>query len=42
MLHVSVLNERGVFVPGLTQDNFKVLEDKVEQKLSVFKQEECR
>jgi Ca-activated chloride channel homolog len=35
-----VLNERGVFVPGLTQDNFKVFEDKVEQKLAVFKQED--
>ncbi len=40
LLHVSVLNERGVFVPGLTQDSFKVFEDKVEQKLAVFKQED--
>ncbi|HWX38821.1 MAG TPA: VWA domain-containing protein [Candidatus Sulfotelmatobacter sp.] len=40
VLHVSVLNDRSVFVPGLVEDNFKVLEDKVEQKLSVFKQED--
>jgi VWFA-related protein len=35
-----VLNDRGVFVPGLKEENFRVLEDKVEQKLSVFKQED--
>ncbi len=40
VLHVSVLNDRSVFVPGLAQENFKVLEDKVEQKLAVFKQED--
>ena len=40
VLHVSVLNDRSVFVPGLAQDSFRVLEDKVEQKLSVFKQED--
>jgi len=40
VLHVSVLNDRSVFVPGLQEDNFRVLEDKVEQKLSVFKQED--
>jgi Ca-activated chloride channel family protein len=40
VLHVSVLNDRSVFVPGLVADNFRVLEDKVEQKLSVFKQED--
>jgi Ca-activated chloride channel homolog len=40
VLHASVLNDRSVFVPGLDQDNFKVFEDKVEQKLSVFKQED--
>ena len=36
VLHASVLNDRGEFVPGLKEDNFRVLEDKVEQKLSVF------
>jgi Ca-activated chloride channel homolog len=40
VLHVSVLNDRSVFVPGLLEENFRVLEDKVEQKLSVFKQED--
>jgi len=40
VLHASVLNDRSVFVPGLQQENFKVYEDKVEQKLSVFKQED--
>jgi Ca-activated chloride channel homolog len=40
VLHVSVLNDRSVFVPGLVEENFRVLEDKVEQKLSVFKQED--
>ena len=40
VLHASVLNERSVFVPGLKQENFRVFEDKVEQKLSIFKQED--
>lgn len=40
VLHVSVLNDRSIFVPGLNEENFRVLEDKVEQKLSVFKQED--
>jgi len=40
VLHASVLNERGQFVPGLKQDDFRVLEDKEEQKISVFRQED--
>ena len=40
VLHASVINERGQFVPGLPQDNFRVLEDKVEQKISIFRQED--
>ena len=40
VLHASVLNDRSVFVPGLLAENFRVIEDKVEQKLSVFKQED--
>jgi Ca-activated chloride channel family protein len=40
VLHASVINERGVFVPGLKQEDFRVLEDKVEQKMSVFRQED--
>lgn len=40
VLHASVLNDRSVFVPGLTEENFRVFEDKAEQKLSIFKQED--
>jgi Ca-activated chloride channel family protein len=40
VLHASVLNDRSIFVPGLKQENFRVFEDKVEQKLAVFKQED--
>ena len=40
VLHASVVNERGQFVPGLKQDAFRVLEDKAEQKISVFRQED--
>jgi Ca-activated chloride channel homolog len=40
VLHASVFDDRGIFVPGLKQDNFRVYEDKVEQTLSVFKQED--
>jgi len=35
-----VFDDRGKFVDGLTQDNFRVYEDKVEQKLSIFKRED--
>jgi Ca-activated chloride channel homolog len=40
VLHTSVLDDRGKFVEGLTQDSFRVYEDKVEQKLSIFKRED--
>jgi len=40
VLHAAVLNSRGQFVPGLKQDNFRVFEDKVEQKLSLFREED--
>ncbi len=40
VLYASVLDEHGNFVPSLQQDNFKVYEDKVEQKLSVFRRED--
>ena len=40
VLHASVLNDRSIFVPGLQEENFRVSEDKVAQKLSVFKQED--
>jgi Ca-activated chloride channel family protein len=40
VLHTTVLDDRGRFAEGLTQDNFRVLEDKAEQKLAVFKRED--
>jgi VWFA-related protein len=40
VLRVTVLNDRSVFVPGLGEANFRVFEDKAEQKLSLFKQED--
>jgi VWFA-related protein len=40
VLHTSVIDDRGRFADGLKQDNFRVLEDKVEQKLSVFRRED--
>jgi Ca-activated chloride channel homolog len=40
VLHASVVSERGQFVPGLKQEDFHVFEDKAEQKLSVFRQED--
>lgn len=40
VLHTTVLDDRGKFAEGLKQENFRVLEDKVEQKLAVFKRED--
>ncbi len=40
VLHTSVLDDRSHFVDGLKQENFRVFEDRVEQKLSVFKRED--
>jgi Ca-activated chloride channel family protein len=40
VLHTTVQDDRGRFADGLKQENFRVLEDKVEQKLSVFKRED--
>jgi len=40
VLHTTVLDDRGRFAEGLKQDNFRVLEDKIEQKLAVFKRED--
>src|SRR6266849_643496 len=40
VLHTTVLDDRGNFVEGLTQENFRAFEDKVEQKLSIFKRED--
>jgi len=40
VLHATVLDDRGRFVPDLREDNFRVYEDKVEQKLALFKRED--
>src|SRR5947209_1968754 len=40
VLHVSVVNDRGQFVPGLKVSDFHVVEDKADQKISVFSQED--
>jgi Ca-activated chloride channel family protein len=40
VLHTTVLDDRGRFADGLKEENFRVLEDKAEQKLSVFKRED--
>ena len=40
MLHATVVDDKGQFVPDLTADNFRVFEDKVEQKISVFSKED--
>ncbi len=40
VLHATVVDEKGQSVPGLTADNFRVFEDKVEQKISVFSKED--
>jgi VWFA-related protein len=40
VLHATVVDDRGRFVPDLKQENFHVFEDRVEQKLAVFKRED--
>jgi Ca-activated chloride channel family protein len=40
VLHATVVDEKGQFVPGLTGNDFRVFEDKVEQKISVFSKED--
>jgi Ca-activated chloride channel homolog len=40
VLHTTVIDDRGKFVDGLKEENFRVFEDKAEQKLSVFKRED--
>jgi Ca-activated chloride channel family protein len=40
VLHTTVLDDRQRFADGLKQENFRVFEDKMEQKLSVFKRED--
>jgi Ca-activated chloride channel homolog len=40
VLHTSVIDDRGKFADGLKPENFRIFEDKVEQKLSTFKRED--
>jgi VWFA-related protein len=40
VLHVSVTDEHGQFVPGLKEENFRLFEDNNEQKISVLRQED--
>jgi Ca-activated chloride channel homolog len=40
VLHTTVEDSKGQFVADLKQDNFKVFEDKVEQRISVFSRED--
>ena len=40
VLHTTVLDDRGKFADGLKVENFRIFEDKVEQKLSTFKRED--
>ncbi len=40
VLHTTVLDDRGRFADGLKREEFRVFEDKVEQKLAVFKRED--
>src|SRR6184192_1070996 len=40
VLHTTVLDDRQKFAEGLKEENFRVFEDKAEQKLSVFKRED--
>ncbi len=40
VLHATVVDEKGQFVPDLPRDNFRVFEDKIEQKISVFTKED--
>src|SRR5271168_4554708 len=40
VLHTTVIDDRGKFADGLKAENFRVFEDKVEQKLATFKRED--
>jgi Ca-activated chloride channel family protein len=40
VLHATVTDDHGQFVPGLKESNFRVFEDKVEQKVSAFASED--
>jgi VWFA-related protein len=40
VLHTTVSDEKGQFVSNLKADNFRVFEDKIEQKISVFSRDD--
>jgi Ca-activated chloride channel homolog len=40
VLHTTVADDKGQFVHDLKQDNFRVFEDKVEQKISLFSRDD--
>jgi len=40
VLHVTVADARGEFVPELKQGNFRVFEEKIEQKIAVFSRDD--
>jgi VWFA-related protein len=40
VLHATVLDPQGRFVSDLKQENFRVFEDRVEQKLAIFRRED--
>ncbi len=40
VLHTTVLDDRKRFAEGLKSENFRIFEDKVEQKVSVFRRED--
>lgn len=40
VLHTTVLDDRGKFADGLKRENFRIFEDKIEQKLDTFKRED--
>jgi Ca-activated chloride channel family protein len=40
VLHTTVIDDRQRFADGLKSENFRIFEDKVEQKVSVFKRED--
>lgn len=40
VLHTTVLDRRGHFVPDLREQHFRIFEDNVEQKLAVFRRED--
>lgn len=40
VLHTTVVDDRGKFADGLKAENFRIFEDKAEQKLSTFKRED--